>query len=100
MKSLTEKIRRIISVPFICLIKLYKRFISPLKAPCCRYYPSCSAYAVGAFKKHGIIKGAILSAWRILRCNPWSDGGIDYVPDKFYYRFWKNGRKATRPEIK
>lgn len=65
------------------LVKFYKKRISPLKAPCCKYYPTCSAYALEAIEKHGALKGTILSVWRILRCNPWSMGGVDNVPDKF-----------------
>ena len=68
----------------INLIGLYQKFISPLKRPCCKYYPSCSSYAIDALKKHGAVKGIILAVWRILRCNPWSNGGVDYVPDKFH----------------
>lgn len=66
------------------LIGLYQKYLSPLKRPCCKYYPSCSSYAVSAIEKHGAIKGIILAAWRILRCNPWSMGGVDYVPEKFH----------------
>ncbi len=96
MKS---KFRKIVTLPFVAVIKFYKKFISPLKGePCCRYYPTCSSYALQAFKMHGVIKGVILSAWRIIRCNPWSDGGIDYVPEKFYYRLWKN-KKFWNNEI-
>ena len=69
---------------FLIFIKFYKRFISPLFPPCCKYHPTCSTYALEAFRKHGALKGLILSTWRILRCNPWSMGGIDYVPDEFY----------------
>ena len=68
---------------FMGFIKIYKKIISPLFPPCCKYHPTCSSYALEALKKHGIIKGGWLAVWRILRCNPWSDGGIDYVPDKF-----------------
>lgn len=68
---------------FIGLVKFYQRFISPLKSPCCRFYPSCSQYAIESLKKHGVIKGLILSTWRIIRCNPFNLGGIDYVPSKF-----------------
>ena len=67
---------------FIWLIRLYRRFISPLKPPCCRFTPSCSAYALEAFKKRGFFIGFILSFWRILRCNPFSRGGYDPVPEK------------------
>ncbi|MCI7804059.1 MAG: membrane protein insertion efficiency factor YidD [Oscillospiraceae bacterium] len=65
------------------LIKFYKKFISPLFPPCCKYYPTCSSYAFEAVKKFGFFRGGWLAVWRILRCNPWSMGGIDYVPDKF-----------------
>ena len=65
------------------LIKFYKKFISPLFPPCCKYYPTCSSYALEAVKKFGFFRGGWLAVWRILRCNPWSMGGIDYVPDKF-----------------
>lgn len=67
----------------IFFIKIYKKIISPLFPPRCRYYPTCSNYSIEAFKKHGFIKGIILSFWRLLRCNPFSEGGIDYVPEEF-----------------
>lgn len=66
----------------IGLIKLYKKFISPIKPQCCRFTPSCSTYALEAFKKRGFIVGFILSVWRILRCNPFCKGGYDPVPEK------------------
>ena len=58
----------------------YRKYISPAIAPRCRYYPSCSTYAVEAIEVHGVFKGLALSAWRILRCNPYSRGGVDHVP--------------------
>lgn len=67
----------------IFLIKVYKKVISPLFPPRCKYYPTCSNYSIEAFRKHGFFKGLILSIWRLLRCNPFSKGGIDYVSDKF-----------------
>lgn len=73
------------------LITLYKRLISPLKPRCCRYYPSCSTYALEAVRLHGVIKGGILAVWRILRCNPYSRGGIDYVPKSFNLLSLKTG---------
>ena len=54
--------------------------ISPLKPPCCRFTPTCSAYAIEALRKHGPIKGSLLAIWRILRCNPWGGSGYDPVP--------------------
>jgi len=64
--------------PVIFLIKLYQRFISPLIPGKCRYYPTCSNYAVMAIEKYGLIKGGIKAVYRILRCNPFSKGGVDY----------------------
>ncbi len=72
--------------PFIWLIRLYRRFISPLKPPCCRFTPTCSAYALEAFTKRGFFAGLILSVWRILRCNPFCRGGYDPVPDRGFRR--------------
>lgn len=65
------------------IIKFYKKIISPLFPPCCKYYPTCSSYALEAVKKYGFFRGGWLAVWRIFRCNPWSMGGVDYVPDKF-----------------
>ena len=66
----------------IWLIGLYRKYISPLKPPCCRFTPTCSAYAIEAFQKRGFFVGLILTVWRILRCNPFSKGGYDPVPEK------------------
>lgn len=62
------------------LILGYQRFISPLFGSSCRYYPSCSGYALVAIRRHGAFKGTVLAGWRILKCNPWSGGGVDPVP--------------------
>ena len=65
----------------ISLIRFYQKFLSPLKwRTHCIYTPTCSEYAVQAISKYGIIKGILLSLWRILRCNPFSKGGYDPVP--------------------
>ncbi|MCL5738339.1 MAG: membrane protein insertion efficiency factor YidD [Bacteroidetes bacterium] len=58
---------------------MYKKFISPLFPPSCRFYPSCSTYSIEALHKHGFFRGMLFSAWRILRCNPFSKGGYDPV---------------------
>lgn len=64
----------------IFLIDFYSRFISPLKGKrTCRFYPTCSSYARQAVLKHGVIKGSLMSMWRLLRCNPFNDGGYDPV---------------------
>jgi uncharacterized protein len=60
-------------------IRVYRRFISPMLPPSCRYWPTCSEYTLQAVEKYGVFKGGLLGAWRIIRCNPWSKGGIDPV---------------------
>lgn len=62
----------------IFVIRLYQKYISPLKRPCCRFYPSCSEYAILAVKKYGALKGSLKALKRILRCHPFSKGGIDF----------------------
>jgi hypothetical protein len=63
-------------------LRAYKKLISPLLPPACRFYPSCSEYAAAAIAKHGLIRGGILAAKRLARCNPLNPGGYDPVPDK------------------
>lgn len=64
----------------LALIRAYQRWISPALAPRCRFYPSCSAYAVTAIQRFGAVRGALLAAWRLLKCQPFHPGGIDHVP--------------------
>ncbi len=66
----------------IYLVRFYQKFISPLKPPCCRFSPTCSQYAIEAFREWGLLIGLFLSVWRILRCNPFSRGGYDPVPKR------------------
>ncbi|HIT46476.1 MAG TPA: membrane protein insertion efficiency factor YidD [Candidatus Cryptobacteroides merdipullorum] len=73
-------VRRVLAFPFILLIKFYQLCISPLKPPTCRFTPTCSQYALEAFRKYGPIKGFWLSLKRILRCHPWGGSGYDPVP--------------------
>lgn len=63
----------------INLIRFYRKNISPLRNPCCRYVPTCSQYAIEAVEKHGAFRGSLMAVWRILRCNPFSKGGYDPV---------------------
>ncbi len=72
----------VISKGLIALIRFYQRNISPRKISCCRFTPTCSAYAIEAIKIHGCIKGTALAVWRILRCNPFCKGGVDPVPPR------------------
>ncbi|SMC04592.1 membrane protein insertion efficiency factor YidD [Rubrobacter radiotolerans] len=64
----------------VWVIGLYRRYVSPLLPPSCRFTPSCSVYTMEAIRKHGPVKGSVLGAWRILRCNPFCKGGHDPVP--------------------
>lgn len=66
----------------IGLVRGYQLLISPLLGQTCRYYPSCSAYAVQALQVHGAVKGTWLAVRRLLRCHPWSPGGVDHVPPR------------------
>ncbi|GAA1800029.1 membrane protein insertion efficiency factor YidD [Agromyces neolithicus] len=75
----------------VLLIRGYRAVISPLYGDVCRYYPSCSAYGLGSVQQRGLIIGSALTAWRILRCNPWTAGGIDDV------RAAKHGRYRVTP---
>ena len=64
----------------VAFLRVYQYTISPLLGPRCRYYPSCSNYAVEALREHGAVRGLGLATWRLLRCNPFSNGGYDPVP--------------------
>ncbi|HEY4062475.1 MAG TPA: membrane protein insertion efficiency factor YidD [Puia sp.] len=71
---------RILSLPLIALIKIYQWVLSPLIGPRCRFTPTCSQYAIGALKKHGVFKGSWLTIRRLSRCHPWGGHGADPVP--------------------
>ncbi|HZJ60050.1 MAG TPA: membrane protein insertion efficiency factor YidD [Chitinophagaceae bacterium] len=73
-------ILRILSLPFIALIKIYQWIISPWIGPKCRFTPTCSQYALEALKKYGLFKGTWLAIKRISRCHPWGGHGYDPVP--------------------
>jgi putative membrane protein insertion efficiency factor len=67
-------------------VRFYQRAISPGLPARCKYHPSCSEYAVEAVRRYGVLRGAVLAVWRILRCNPWSHGGVDLVQDQKLFR--------------
>jgi len=73
-------------------LRVYQRLLSPAFGARCRYYPSCSEYAAQAIQRFGILRGLVLAGWRLLRCNPWSQGGFDPVDDQRLFR-----PKATLP---
>ena len=78
--KLLNKVLIIMKKLLINLIKLYRKYISPMKSTKCPYYPCCSQYGLEAVEKYGAVKGGALTAYRILRCNPFSKGGYDPVP--------------------
>jgi uncharacterized protein len=67
-------------------IRLYRRLVSPALGQRCKYHPSCSAYALQAIRTYGILRGVVLAGWRLLRCNPWSHGGLDPVDQQSLFR--------------
>lgn len=82
--------RKVPSAPMVWFIRGWRRIISPLYGNVCAFYPSCSAYGLEAVTVHGILRGSALTAWRILRCNPFSGGGVDPVP--IGRRYWPEGQ--------
>lgn len=68
---------------FIIIIKFYRKWISPMTPPSCRFHPTCSCYGLEAFEKHGAIKGLLLTIIRISKCQPFHPGGFDPVPDEW-----------------
>ncbi|MGH3119007.1 MAG: membrane protein insertion efficiency factor YidD [Gaiellales bacterium] len=67
-------------------VRLYRILVSPLLGRRCKYHPSCSQYALDAFEEFGLVRGAVLAGWRLLRCNPWSHGGVDYARQQTLFR--------------
>jgi uncharacterized protein len=73
-------------------IRLYQRAVSPLLPRRCKYHPTCSQYAVEAVRSYGVVRGAVLAVWRLLRCNPFSDGGFDPVDAQRLFAPREHGR--------
>ena len=80
VRRLVSVLRRVPALTLIGMIRAYQSVISPMTGPTCKYYPSCSQYALTAVQRHGALRGTGLALWRLLRCNPWSLGGVDDVP--------------------
>jgi putative membrane protein insertion efficiency factor len=70
----------------VLLVRGYQRALSPLLGDRCKYHPTCSQYAVDALREHGALRGTVLAAWRVLRCNPWRAGGVDHAHDQTLFR--------------
>ncbi len=75
--------------PLIWFVKGWRRFISPLYGDVCKFHPTCSAYGLRALETHGAVRGVWLTVRRLLRCHPWSMGGVDYVPGTPEHRAWE-----------
>ena len=80
IKTIINVFKKALSVFFCTLIRIYQKCISPLHRPCCRVTPTCSAYALEAIQKYGPGKGLFLAIKRVLKCNPYHEGGYDPVP--------------------
>jgi putative membrane protein insertion efficiency factor len=74
--------RQIAALP----VHAYRAVVSPLIGPRCKYHPTCSRYALDAIQEVGVVRGLILAVWRLLRCNPWSHGGVDHVRDRRIFK--------------
>lgn len=79
-RSLVAVVVALPAQALIGTLRAYQLVVSPMTGPTCRFYPSCSSYAITAVRRHGALKGFRLAAWRVLRCNPWNYGGVDDVP--------------------
>ena len=66
----------------VALVYAYRYTIGLFLPPSCKYHPSCSEYAIQALRRYGLLRGSVLAGWRLLRCNPWSHGGVDRVEDQ------------------
>ena len=83
---------RLLRALVVAPIRLYQLLLSPVLGERCKYYPSCSHYAVQAVGRYGILRGLVLAGWRLLRCNPWSRGGFDPVEAQ---RLFRSSDRAT-----
>jgi hypothetical protein len=81
-----NRLLSVIREVFLLPLHAYRAVISPNLGPRCKYYPSCSAYGVQAVRELGVVKGSIVAAWRVLRCNPLSHGGVDELADRRLFR--------------
>ncbi len=86
MPEAARRLHAALIAVFLAPLRFYRRFVSPAIAPRCRYYPTCSAYAEQAVRELGLVRGAILALWRLLRCNPFSRGGYDPLEARRLFR--------------
>lgn len=92
--QLLGRLRSALIWVFLLPLRAYSRLISPALPARCKYYPTCSAYAEQAVRTHGIVRGSALAVWRLMRCNPFSRGGVDEVPPRRSRRRHSHGAHA------
>lgn len=85
-QALPHRLARSLAEVALLPVHLYRRLISPAIPQRCKYYPSCSTYALQAVRELGIVRGTVVGAWRVARCNPWSHGGVDELSDRSLFR--------------
>ena len=86
LRTLGRGVVRVPALALVLLVRAYQLLVSPLLGPRCRFYPSCSAYALDALRVHGALRGTWLAVRRVLRCHPWNPGGVDDVPPAAEHR--------------
>ena len=89
-------VKRLLARIVLAPVRLYQRFVSPVLPRRCRYYPTCSQYAVDAVRAYGVLRGLVLAAWRLVRCNPWSPGGYDPVEAQTVFKGPRKDRALAR----
>jgi putative membrane protein insertion efficiency factor len=82
----TAACSRTLAAVLLAPLRFYRRFVSPALPARCKYHPSCSAYALEAARELGIVRGTVVAAWRLARCNPWSNGGYDPLSARRLFR--------------
>ncbi|HSI80623.1 MAG TPA: membrane protein insertion efficiency factor YidD [Solirubrobacterales bacterium] len=82
LRRASRRVADALAFTLLLPLRIYSRLISPALPARCKYYPTCSAYAEQAVRELGIVRGVILAAWRLARCNPWSHGGVDELSDR------------------
>jgi putative membrane protein insertion efficiency factor len=95
VRTLADRARRIARTITTAPIELYRRLLSPALPRRCKYEPTCSTYALEAIRSYGVLKGTVLAAWRLARCNPFSHGGYDPVEAQRVFRARPEARKET-----
>jgi putative membrane protein insertion efficiency factor len=86
VSRVTHRLSELAAALLLLPIRAYRRFVSPAIPARCKYYPTCSTYAVQAVRELGPVRGTIVAAWRLARCNPWSNGGYDPLSERRLFR--------------